>query len=122
MKLNNHVPHRLKKRTLKLIWNGKGSKVPKSKGILSVMRQPSYRYHELLKLMKDVSQEAFRYLSKRLRIRGIVNDRYQTFQGKIVNDFVWSRTPQGAAFWKTAEDVAREYFKEKDSGMLNSIF
>lgn len=122
MKLNNHVPHRLKKRTLKLIWNGKGSKVPKSKGILSVMRQPSYRYHELLKLMKDVSPEAFRYLSKRLRIRGIVNDRYKTFQGKIVNDFVWSRTPQGAAFWKTAEDVAREYFKEKDSGMLNSIF
>lgn len=122
MKLNNHVPHRLKKRTLKRVWNGKGGKKPKSRGILSSMRQPSYRYHELLKLMKVVSPEAFRYLSNRLRIRGIINDRYQTFQGRIINDFVWSRTPQGAAFWNSAEDVAYQHFLKKDSEELNRIF
>ena len=121
MKLNNHVPHCLKKRTLKRIWNGKGSKKPKCRGILSVMRQPSYRYHELLKLMKDVSPEAYRYLSNRLRVRGIVNDRYQSFQGKIVNDFVWSRTPQGGALWNMAEDISYEYFKDKDSKELEKL-
>lgn len=110
MKLNNHVPHRLKKRTLKRVWKF---------GALTFKRnQPSYRYYELMDLMKNLNSEAYRHLKSRLFIRGVLNNKMQQFKGRILEDFIWTNTPQGGKFWSIAESLSYDFFKEKDSWEL----
>ncbi|UJE34797.1 hypothetical protein vBAbaPP1_06 [Acinetobacter phage vB_AbaM_P1] len=87
MKLNNHVPHKLKKRILK-------------KRVQESRYEASVKYYELLKLVKSINIEAYRYLVQRLRIRGVLNDKEnQSFTGFLMRDFTWSSTPQGPAYW-----------------------
>ncbi|AYD82402.1 hypothetical protein Aci011_003 [Acinetobacter phage vB_AbaM_B09_Aci01-1] len=114
MKMNNHVPHRLKKRTLKRVWKFGSATFKRN--------QPSYRYYELMDLMKNLNPEAYRHLKSRLFIRHALNSGIHHFKGRILDDFVWHRTPQGSRFWGMAEDLAYEYFKEKDSEELNRNF
>lgn len=100
MKLLNHIPHKLKKRTLKL---GEG------RGNVNQFWRNS-RYYNTLKILKATDLEAYRYLKDRLRVKGIIGKSTynQSFTGSLMSDFVWRETPQGAAFWALMDDYVKK--------------
>lgn len=100
MKLLNHVPHKLKKRTLKLA---------EGRGDVNQFWRNS-RYYRTLKILKATDLEAYRYLKDRLRVKGIIGKKTmnQAFTGSLMSDFPWMKTPQGAAFWALMDDYVKK--------------
>ncbi|QIW91664.1 hypothetical protein vBAbaMD22_151 [Acinetobacter phage vB_AbaM_D22] len=108
MKLNNHVPHKLKKRVLKK----SGSKPNRS-----------VSYYRLIKSAKIVDKKAYRYLLDRLRIREVLNDEENHgFTGNLIGDFTWSQTPYGGAYWASVHsDIVRYQYDNAYRNKLRKL-
>lgn len=110
MKLNNHVPHKLKKRVLK-----------KLRGRQWQEEYVSVDYYKLIKIFKDdqrVCRSAYQYLLKRLRVKGaIYNISMESFTGYLSGDFVWDNHPQGHDFWRRLDEWVWEHYKGFYNGL-----
>ena len=99
MKLNNHVPHKLKKRVLKKAYDLNGN-----------VFQNSHKYYETLKIAKMVNRKAYKVLKERLRIRGILKmHEEESFTGRVIAEFRWNGTPEGVGFWSKADKEILEH-------------
>lgn len=118
MRLNNHVPHNLKKRYLK-----------KHEGKIIVHRNvlytPTAFYYKLIDILRKdvrVEREAHRYLQKRLRLKHVNKSKVQAFSGKLSCDFIWDDSEYGHSYWSRLNGWLHEEYPYFVSEVRKLIF
>lgn len=103
IKLNNHVHNRLKKRNLKRLVKGafiKGTGV-------------SIQYYNLLDIVKSderFCRSVYSHLTKRLRVRGVMEQNMEHFTGRLSSNFVWADTEEGHEYWYRVDQFIHAHY------------